>query len=187
MMKMPELMKKIPAFINIVLSASVMFLAGAPSPARATLGESAASVAADEAQMNATAGANTAQPTPGGSAQATPEIAAQKAPTSGNFTVEQVTIPAGTVVSEYVDQGGTVFAVTWRGASPPDVPTLLGTYFKQYSDAANTGAPSPFGLHASQVHASDVTVETVGHMGFMWGRAYLPALMPAGVNPSEIK
>ena len=71
--------------------------------------------------------------------------------------------------------------------TPPDVATLLGTYFKQYTDAANAGAPSPFGLHASSVHASDVTVETAGNMALTWGRAYLPAALPAGVNLSEIK
>jgi Protein of unknown function (DUF2844) len=170
---------KILPFLNVVLVGGGLLLVSAPSPTRATLGEPAASVAADAARMNATAGANPAHPMPG--------LSARSAPTSANFTVEQITTPDGTVVSEYIDQAGTVFAVTWRGPMPPDVPALLGTYFKQYSDAANTGAPSPFGLHASSVHASDVTVETAGHMGFMWGRAYLPARRPAGVGLSEIK
>lgn len=170
---------KILRFLNVVPVGCGLLLIGAPLAARATLGEPAASVAADAAQMNATAGASPEHPMPG--------LSAQNAPTSANFTVEQITTLDGTVVSEYVDQGGTVFAVTWHGPRPPDVSTLLGTYFKQYSDAANTGAPSPFGLHAASVHASDVTVETAGHMGVMWGRAYLPARMPAGVSLSEIK
>ena len=166
-------------FLSVVLVGGGLLIIGAPPAARATLGEPAASIAADAAQMDATAGANPKHPMPG--------LAARNAPTSGNFTVEQITTPDDTVVSEYVDQGGTVFAVTWSGPRPPDVSTLLGTYFKQYRDAANTGSPSQFGLHAASVHASDVTVETAGHMGFMWGRAYLPARMPAGVSLSEIK
>jgi hypothetical protein len=129
--------------------------------------------------MNASEGVNTARPLPG--------LPAQNAPTSANFAVERMTTPEGTVVSEYIGQSGTVFAVTWRGPSPPDVATLLGTYFKQYSDAAHAGAPSRFGLHASSVHASDVTVETAGNMALFWGRAYLPAALPAGVSLSEIK
>jgi hypothetical protein len=157
----------------VVLFGGGLLLMGAPSIARATLGEPAASVAADAAQMNA--------------ARLLPGLPAQNTPTSGNFTVERLTTPEGTVVSEYIGQSGVVFAVTWRGPTPPDVATLLGTYFKQYSDAANTGAPSPLGLHASSVHASDVTVETAGNMALMWGRAYLPAALPAGVNLSEIK
>jgi hypothetical protein len=170
---------KIRPLLNVALVGGGLFLIGTPSIARATLGEPAASIAADAAQMNATAGANTAQPLPG--------LPAQNAPASGNFTVEQLTTPEGTVVSEYIGQSGTVFAVTWRGPTPPDVATLLGTYFKQYSDAANTGAPNPLGLHESSVRASDVTVETAGQMAFIWGRAYLPAALPAGVSLSEIK
>jgi hypothetical protein len=165
--------------IVVVLFGGGLLLMGARSIARATLGEPAASVAADAAQMNAAEGANTARLLPG--------LPAQNTPTSGNFTVERLTTPEGTVVSEYIGQSGVVFAVTWRGPTPPDVATLLGTYFKQYSHAANTGAPSPLGLHASSVHASDVTVETAGNMALMWGRAYLPAALPAGVNLSEIK
>ena len=40
------------------------------------------------------------------------------------------------------------------------------------------GVDQPFG---------HVTVETAGNMALMWGRAYLPAALPAGVNLSEIK
>ena len=110
------------------------------------------------------AGANPKHPMPG--------LAARNAPTSV-ISPSAVPDPDDTVVSESVDQGGTVFAITWSRPRPPDVSTLLGTYFKQYRDAANTGSPSQFGLHAASVRASDVTVETAGHMGFMWGRAYL--------------
>jgi hypothetical protein len=170
---------KIRPFLDVVLVGGILVFPGSLSTARATLGEPAASIDTDAVQLNATAGGISAQAPSGGPSQ--------NAPASGNFSVEQLTTPNGTVVSEYVGQSGTVFAVTWRGPKPPNVATLLGTYFKQYSDAANAGAPSPLGLHASSVHATDVTVETAGHMGFMWGRAYLPAGLPAGVSPSEIK
>jgi hypothetical protein len=169
---------KLLVFLSIPLVGSA-FLIGASPAAHATLGEPANSVATDAAQMNATAGAKTAHPVPG--------VPAQNTPASANFTIEQMTTPDGTVVSEYVGPDATVFAVTWRGAMPPDVRTLLGTYFKQYRDAADNGSPSPLGLHALSVQAADVKVETAGHMGFMWGRAYLPARLPAGVTISEIK
>ena len=165
--------------ITMLFLAGSLLLMGLPSIATATLGGPAASVAADAAQMNASEGVNTARPLPG--------LPAQAAPASANFAVERMTTPEGTVVSEYIGQGGTVFAVTWRGPTPPDVATLLGTYFKQYSDAANAGAPGSFGLHVSSVHASDVTVDTAGNMALFWGRAYLPAALPAGVTLSEIK
>jgi hypothetical protein len=162
---------KIKRFMNAALvGAGISMVLLEPSAARATLGEPAASIAADAKAAPSMPGL----PPPG-------------APASANFSVEQLTTPEGVVVSEYISQQGTVFAVTWRGPTPPDVATLLGTYFKQYRDAADAGAPSPLGVHASSVHASNVTVETAGHMGYMWGRAYLPAALPAGVSPSEIK
>jgi hypothetical protein len=150
-----------------------------PSMARATLGESSASIPADAADMRATPGVNTAHPPAG--------VPTQLAPASGLFRIDQFTTPAGTVVSEYSGRDGNVFAVTWRGPKPPDVSTLLGRFYSRYRSAADTGAPSPFGLHASSVAAGDVTVETMGHMGLMWGRAYLRSAVPAGVNISEIK
>jgi Protein of unknown function (DUF2844) len=156
-----------------------LVLIGAPSTARATLGGPASSVADDAAQMKATEGINIARPLPG--------LPAENALASPNFAVQRMTTPEGTVVSEYIGQSGTVFAVTWRGPTPPNVATLLGSYFKQYSDAANAGAPGRFGPHVSSVHASDVTVETAGNMALFWGRAYLPAALPAGVSLSEIK
>lgn len=166
-------------FINLATVAGICFIA-APLTARATLGESAASVATDAARMNATQGATPAYPLAGVPSQNTTA-------TSANFTLEQLTTPDSTVVSEYIGPSGTVFAVTWRGAAPPDVETLLGAYFEQYRAAAERAVPSPLGLHASSVRAADVRVETAGHMGFIWGRAYLPAALPANVNLSEIK
>jgi len=163
----------------VLVSAGICSFLWEPRVARATLGEPAASVAGDTAQLKATAGAHPTRPLPG--------IPPPYAPGAANFSVMQLTTPAGAVVSEYVGPGGTIFAVTWRGPKPPDVATLLGAYFKQYRAAAEAAAPSPLGINASSVHASDVVVETVGHMGFMWGRAYLPAALPAGVSLSEIK
>jgi hypothetical protein len=172
------IMMKTAHFPKVMVLIVALFLI-APALARAALGQHASSIDDDAAKMNATVGANPAN--------MASEASEQNAKASGNFTVQQITTPYGTVVSEYADQGGTIFAVTWRGSRPPDVATLLGAYFKEYSDAAKRGAPSLLGVHAASVQASDVTVESSGHMGFMWGRAYLPAKTPKGVSLSEIK
>jgi len=155
---------------------SAIFVIGRPTMARATLGEPASSVARDVSRMSAKI---TAQP-PASESTLTP-------PASTQFSVEQFTTPAGVTVNEYIASDGTVFAVSWRGRTPPDVPALLGTYFKQYQDAANSASPTMYGLHHSSVSGPDVVVQTAGHMGDMWGRAYLPAMLPPGVDESEIK
>jgi Protein of unknown function (DUF2844) len=159
----------------VLLAAALCMLAAAPHRAFATLGETSASVAGAAARMHATM----VQP----AATATPTA---PAPALG-FTVAQFRTPAGVSVREYIAPGGTVFAVSWRGVAPPDLAALLGTYFTQYRNAAAAGSPTTFGLHNSLVVGPDVTVETGGHMGDLWGRAYVPTMLPPGVSQSEIE
>lgn len=109
------------------------------------------------------------------------------APALTAYSVEQMTTPAGIAVNEYVSPDGRVFAVTWRGRRPPDLAMLLGAYFAQYQDAAKAGGLTAHGLHHASVRGSDVVVETAGHMRDMWGRAFLPAMLPAGMRESEIQ
>lgn len=150
-----------------------LLLLGA-APARAALGQGADSVAADAAALDAGAVSHTTRP-------------ALNAPALKAYGVEQMTTACGIAVNEFVDREGRVFAVTWRGRRPPDLSVLLGSYFAQYQDAANAGGLTAHGLHHASVRGSDVVVETAGHMRDMWGRAFVPAMVPPGVEPSEIK
>lgn len=160
-----------------ILLAAALFLLGAMPPCRAyaALGETSASIARDAARTHATI----LKPAAGNTTSAPARAPA--------FTVARLKTPAGVSVREYVAPGGTVFAVSWRGAAPPDLAVLLGAYFTQYRKAAAAGSPSAFGLHNSIVVGPDVTVETGGHMGDLWGRAYVPTMLPPGVSQSEIE
>jgi len=159
------------AFIALAL----LFVGGSPTAtAYAALGETADSITADAASFNAVTVQQVARP-------------ALNAPAVKAYTVEQMTIASGIAVKEYVSPNGRVFAVTWRGRRPPDLAVLLGSYFTQYTDAANAGGLTAHGLHHASVRGNDVTVETAGHMRDMWGRALLPAMLPPGVEQSEIQ
>jgi hypothetical protein len=159
----------IPAFLGLAL-----LLVGTPRPAHATLGESAGSVAADATALEATTVSRVARP-------------AMNAPAVTAYTIERMTTATGIAVNEYVGPDATVFAVTWRGRRPPDLSRLLGSYFLQYREAANAGGLTAHGLHRASVRGSEVVVETAGHMRDMWGRAMLPAIIPPGVERSEIR
>lgn len=160
----------IPAFLGLAL-----LLFGAPPPAAyAALGGNAGSVAADAAALEAPTVRRIPRP-------------AQNAPAVTAYTVEQMTTASGIAVNEYVGPDATVFAVTWRGRRPPDLSRLFGSYFMQYQNAANAGGLTARGLHRASVRGSDVVVETAGHMRDMWGRAMLPAIVPPGVEQSEIR
>jgi hypothetical protein len=101
------------------------------------------------------------------------------------LTQHTLTTGDGTVVKEFVNASGQVFAVSWQGPWRPDLSRLLGAYYKDY---LSQGA-SPQGTRTRQaigLTRSDLVIRTGGHPSAFWGQAYLPSGLPAGVNPSEL-
>ena len=92
----------------------------------------------------------------------------------------------GNMVREYINQSGIVFAVAWSGLSHPDLTPLLGSYAGEYREAL-AKTPRERGKRHFRVEANRVVVEKWGHMRSVRGRAYIPALLPSGVNSDEIK
>lgn len=134
-------------------------------PAFASLGGSAKSVENDRTRMRAT----------------------ESVAHLGAYDVHEIRAPYGTVVDEYVSSGGAVFAVTWRGQFPPQMQQILGAYFQQYSDALAARQPQGYGHHPLDIQERGLVVQTFGHMGAYYGRAYLPGQLPAGVEADQIK
>jgi len=101
------------------------------------------------------------------------------------FNVHQITTPAGVAVKEYVTPSGVVFGVSWRGPVFPDLSLLLGKYITQFQRGASS-QPSYRRRHI-MVHTADFVAETGGHMRDLRGVAYLPGLLPPGVNQTAVK
>jgi hypothetical protein len=134
------------------------------TPAAAYLGGGADSVAADRDSMR-------------GQLRSTSML---------QYEVHEISLTSTNVVREYATASGKVFAVTWRGMTPPDLRQLFGSYFAQYQGAA--AAQVHPGMHRQlQVTESDLVVLSSGHMRAFEGRAYVPSLVPAGVNVSELQ
>ncbi len=144
------------------MALGAVLLAGSVLPAFAALGGDAASVDDDIAKMK-------------GQVRATP---------ASGYTVSEITLSSGTVVSEYVSSQGKVFAVTWSGMVIPDLQQTLGTYFEQYKAAA--AAPHSGHNHLT-VRQSDLVVTSSGHMRAWKGKAYVPSLLPPNFSPDDIK
>lgn len=85
-------------------------------------------------------------------------------------------------VKEYVSPAGKVFAVTWKGSAMPDLSQLFGSYFAEYHAKVPARA-----RHQMTLRGGDLVVEGVGHQRFFTGRAYVPSLVPAGLNPEVIQ
>ncbi len=134
------------------------------APVGAHLGSDSAGVQADSLVLQGTVGTRT--------------LAA--------YDVQQIDAAAGQTVREYLTRRGRVFAVTWSGPAPPDLAQLLGPYFPQY--AAGLAALDHPGLKRSvRVATPALIVESSGHLRAYSGRAYLPALLPAGIELAEIR
>jgi hypothetical protein len=132
-----------------------------PLAASASLGENAASVRADQLQMNA----------------------AVRTTEAAGFTLYEMQTPSGTLVREYVSMSGLVFAVTWVGPSLPDLHQLLGSFFASYVHGANA---SGAGARPRVVEQPGLVVYAGGRMRAFLGKAFAPALMPNGVSLEEI-
>ncbi len=102
-----------------------------------------------------------------------------------NYTVSQSTLDGGTVVREYSDSTGVVFAVSWNGPFLPDLRTLLGTHFDTLRSAA---AKTPKAGHSQLlVDRSDVVIVSNGHMRSFSGKAWIPGALPAGFSTDSME
>jgi len=129
---------------------------------------------------------------PNSAAVPTSQSAAQKQtlPTRdvqmGLYSMHESKMENGTTVREFVNADGRVFAVTWQGPVLPDFQALLGSHFAAL-DARARQARRP-GISASPlgIDNGDVVLRTSGRMRHFVGHAYVPSLVPAGVNIPEI-
>jgi len=134
------------------------------TPAAAGLGGDANSVAADRDALK-------------GQLRSTPML---------QYQLHEITLGANSTVHEYSTLSGKVFAVTWQGFTPPDLRQLFGDYFTAYQSAAAMQAQP--GMHR-QLHVAktDLVVTSGGHLRSFHGQAYVPSLVPAGVNVSALQ
>jgi hypothetical protein len=138
-----------------------------PFPARAVLGDSAASVLTDQARMKGTL----------------------RSVDRGTYVMHEITTTTG-AVREFVSPGGAVFGVAWEGQFPPDFQQLLGPYYEQANQAASQQAASqqPRARRAPIVIATPGLVfQQTGHARSFHGVAYIPQLLPNGVLASDIR
>jgi hypothetical protein len=119
---------------------------------------------------------------PAAHVQRTPAVT----PSGVAYTEISRTLKSGTVVHEYVDASGAVFALSWSGPYKPDLKRLLGRHFERLNDE-QARAPRQANRSRLDVDTSDLVVQSGGHMGAFEGRAWLPSRLPAGFDPQEMQ
>lgn len=147
---------------------AAVFLA-APLSAFAALGGDPSSIEADRTAM---------------AGSASPVVHA------AGYTVHAFTVPSGTVIREYLADGGKVFAVAWEGPFKPDLQQLLGArQFAAVDDGTRErnreGRRGPLSLRPTG--ARNLQIESTGHMRAFAGRAWLSDQLPTGVDADAIR
>jgi hypothetical protein len=91
----------------------------------------------------------------------------------------ELQLPSGIRVHQYVSSAGAVYAIAWSGPRMPDLRELLGIYFPRMAQASRV----PTGGHTLMVKkGDDLVVQSTGHRGTFVGRAWVPSLVPPGIN-----
>jgi hypothetical protein len=104
------------------------------------------------------------------------------------YTVQETTLEGGTLVREYVDGRGQVFAVSWNGPFMPDLRTLLGAHFAALTDDQHDRSQGHGrGRGPLRIKQQDLVIESGGHMRAWTGRAWLSSALPAGVSAEVIE
>lgn len=112
--------------------------------------------------------------------------AAQKvSTTTEKYSVSEMAAD-GNTIKQYSNKDGIVFAVSWAGISKPDLPTLFGSYFQEYSDALNE-IPKQVGVRSVSFKTSKMVVRRGGRMRNQKGLAYVPSLVPPDVNVEDLR
>lgn len=100
------------------------------------------------------------------------------------YSVQRLSLDNGTVIDEYLSPAGTVFAVHWSGPRPPDLKPLLGSYYVEYQ---NYYAQPHAHTNQVRIEGTNLRYAAGGHMRSWWGTAWVPALVPAGLNSGDLK
>jgi hypothetical protein len=148
----------------IRLTASLLGLASlaALPAAHAALGDTLASVQADSQRLKA---------------------ATLRVQATGSYTVQVLQLPEGGTVNEYLTPAGTVFAVRWVAPFKPDLGQLLGRYFATYATAPRSAGSDRSHL---AIEAGDLVVHAGGRPRAFAGTAWVPSLVPAGIDPAVL-
>lgn len=137
----------------------------AVTPLWAALGQSIASVERDRSAVH-------------GQGQGTP---------GNGYSIETITT-AGMTIKEYVASDGVVFAITWRGTGAPDLSLLLGSYFDEYREGLTAlKSRTPRTRRPMVLKTAHLVLERAGHSRYMWGRVFVPTLLPATVSLEDIQ
>lgn len=104
--------------------------------------------------------------------------------TSGSgYQIHELQHPNGSSVKEFVSPQGKVFAVHWEGSAPANLSQILGDHYAEYLSALKN---TPHSHHLVQIKQDNLVVTHIQYLRNFSGNAYVPSLVPANVDPTQL-
>ena len=103
------------------------------------------------------------------------------------MTTHEISLSDGSSVKEYVNASGLVFAVSWRTRLKPDLAALLGARYVAASPAPVAASGVSSMKRQQTVRQPDLVLRQGGRMNAFAGLAYMPTLVPSGVNADALR
>lgn len=139
----------------------IVFLSAVSTVCFAALGGDMASIQADQTQMRAR----------------------REVTQAARYSIHEMRTESGIMVREFVSPAGKVFGVSWQGPTRPDMQQMLGSYYDEYKQTLPTHR-----VHGPiTIQTGNVILQSGGHQRALFGRAYVPELVPDGVRLAEIQ
>ena len=121
--------------------------------------------------------------TAGASALVDARVAAYKPiQTVQGYRVFALELNNGTVVQEFVNSSGRVFALRWSGPDLPDMGMLLGSYLPVFKASVQAARQAGKRGGPVVVQSGGLVLVSSGAMAAFQGHAYLDALLPPGLD-----
>jgi hypothetical protein len=106
---------------------------------------------------------------------------------SDAYALHEIRSASGTMIREYVNPSGVVFAVAWDGAWLPDLRQVLGDHFDRYQAVMQSRQRARTRRGVVMIDEPGLVVQMSGHPRAFKGRAYLPAQLPTGLPLESIR
>lgn len=145
-------------FVIVALAAGPQFFA----QAHAALGDDVASVASDQARM-----------------QAKLQVLNRD-----SYAIHELQMPTGARVREFADHGGKVFAISWSGGWRPNLRDILGAHYERFLEGLR-GRRATRG--PVRIVLPDMVIVMAGHQRNFLGQVCLTDLLPPGLQPEDIR
>lgn len=102
-------------------------------------------------------------------------------------SVHVLRLPDSSLIQQFVNAQGIVYAVAWNTRLKPDFKPLLGRYAADFDAGVADARRTPGIKRNVFVDHGDLAVHSGGRLGSFVGKAWLKSQLPAGSTANEIR